>query len=727
MLCFTLFFLLCITVFSHYSLSFLLCVTVTTALFFKRRFPWLKKTTPYALLFLLAHFLLFINTSSSPKSSIAKVVGRIVSIPNITEDKAHFSFLISKLNGKSVSPFHTQLTWHHPPAPLQAGQTWKLQVHLQKIHSKNNPGSFNYARWAQAHHIAAQGFVLSAAEYELVNTRVARYALMHLREHIGKTISNMTHSPYTPFLTALSVGLREGITPAQWHILQATGTNHLIAIAGLHIGFLTGFVMAFTHFIWRRHAKLPMLLPAPLAAALAALLSAFFYSALAGFSLPTCRALIMLSVLLLSVLTRQPLSLKTAFSLALMFMLIINPLVVYEDSFWLSFGSVALILYSTQSRLHTQKGLKNSLKLQWMLTLGLTPFTILFFQQISGVSFISNAIAIPCIGWLILPLCLTGVIFLKITPLSQTLFYVANKIFSYLWWFLEKMASMDLWQFHLAIPDLPALLCTFIGTFIVLSPAGLPGKYMGLIWYLPLFINYHALHPHEMKISILDISQGQSIVVQTPHHALLFDAGDKQNEASDASTETILPFLNIEKIDHLDSLIISSDDKNSYGGTQSLVNALPVQQILTTTPSLFKNGPIQACKAGQEWTWDAFQFDMLYPTSTTDAHPACVLLITTPQKNHLLITGPLTAEGFQHLSTLLLPEAFTLITPHVGATTKSLQRFVKTAAIEQLILSGPPFHPTFSPLFSVFDTARSGMLTLKIKGQDLTVTAYKEH
>jgi len=650
------------------------------------------------------------------KNKMVKARGIITSIPETHQEKSRFDFLIDEINHHPIAPVKTKLTWAYPPSFLRVGTEWECLIGLKEIHSPKNPGSFNYEHWAMAKKIKMQGFVVSSADFEFLKSHPLRYALPRLREKIAIHITNITHSDYSPFLTALTVGLRNGVTSTQWKILQATGTNHLIAIAGLHIGFLCTFTMGFVYFFWRKNKKLILILPAPLATCWSALIVAFLYSALAGFSIPTLRALIMLCVFLIGALCRKQLSKLTSFSVALFFLLVINPLFIFEEGFWLSFASVALILYGLHGRIKPMSAWLQGLKLQWVLSVGLLPLTLLFYQQISLVSFVSNLVAVPFVGWLVLPLCFTGLFFIKNNFLSHFFFYFADKLFQFLWHFLQSMANLSFLQFHLAFSSPVFMITTFISLLLFLSPRGFPCKHLSVLWCLPLFIHYPMLKNNEIKFTVLDVERGQSILIQTLHHHLLFDTGFKKDATHEAGSQFIIPFLRTQKINSLDILLISSNDKLLYGGTQSLVNEFSVKKIISITPELFANASVESCHAGMMWEWDQFQFKMIYPSTEkneNDKAPSCVLLISNSKEN-IILTGYLSAQGFKNLLEIPLPDSFILITPRYGLTTRSLQNFIRKTSIKTLILSGKSFKNTALFPFEIYDTETHGMISMKI-------------
>ena len=145
------------------------------------------------------------------------------------------------------------------------------------------------------------------------------------------------------------------MTSEQWEVFRRTGTSHLIAISGLHIGLIAGFMFLVVNFVWRQIPALTLRIPAQQIAAVFSLGAALFYSLLAGFSLPTQRALIMLTVVLSGVLLRRRVATWDSLSLALLTVLVMDPLSVMSASFWLSFGAVTVIICTINARLKPSK------------------------------------------------------------------------------------------------------------------------------------------------------------------------------------------------------------------------------------------------------------------------------------------------------------------------------------------------------------------------------------
>jgi competence protein ComEC len=145
---------------------------------------------------------------------------------------------------------------------------------------------------------------------------------------------------------------------------------------------------------------LPLILPAQKVAALAGAGVALLYVLLAGFGVPAQRTLYMLAVVALALWTGRLTSVSHILCLALGLVVLIDPWAVLWPGFWLSFFAVAVILYAGLGRIGSDtRGWRAALALgartQYAVTLGLAPLTLLLFSQVSLVSPIANAVAIP--------------------------------------------------------------------------------------------------------------------------------------------------------------------------------------------------------------------------------------------------------------------------------------------------------------------------------------------
>lgn len=604
------------------------------------------------------------------------ITGWIASIPEISPHRVTFLF--------AHSHHLIRLSWQEDDKKLWAGDQWKLLVRLKKIHGMANPGGFDYEAWALQEGIRAQGYVVNSPENIRLSSYWYHYPLNRIRQYfLEKMLQQLPVSHTSPWIIALALGERQGISTDNWQVLRNTGTNHLMAIAGLHIGFMAAFAFAIVSWGWRRIPRLTLKMPAQHAGAIASLIMAFIYSALAGFSIPTQRACIMLFLFLIVLLLRRNMTAWHAWSIALLCVLLINPLSVLAASIWLSFGSVALIIYGVGGRLATSGGWWKWGRIQWVIALGLIPLSIGLFQQCSFVSFVANSIAIPWVGFVVVPLTLLGC-FLLLFPssLGGWILWIADKILSVLWNILIYLSHLSWATWYHTVPHEWILVAAGIGVILLLLPAGFPGRWLGVVWVLPLIL-YKSPAPKlgEIGVTLLDVGQGLSVVVQTQHHILVFDAGPKLSDSYDMGESVVLPYLHSLDAKKIDMLVISHPDNDHIGGSGALLKQIPIVSIKSSTPSKLPSPLADFCLRGTHWQWDHVNFAFLYPAPdklNLDNDSSCVLRITNGVHS-ILLAGDIEKVAEQYLSENEAGNLLTdiLVAPHHGSKTSASNDFIQ--------------------------------------------------
>lgn len=566
---------------------------------------------------------------------------------------------------------------------LNVGDEWQWLVRLKRIHSTLNPGGFDYEAWALHEGIRAHGYIVGGNINKLMNSQLYHFPLNRIRQYLQEKIeSNLPKSNTSPWITALVIGERHDIESNYWEVLRNTGTNHLMAIAGLHIGFMAGFAYTIFNWVWRRFHPLVLMIPAQQVGSIAALIMALSYSALAGFSIPTQRACIMLVVFLTIVLLRRKTASWQAWSLALISVLFINPLSVLTESFWLSFGSVALIIYGISGRLAPHGWWWKWGRIQWVIAVGLIPLSICLFQQCSIVSFLANSIAIPCVGFLIVPLCLVGTFILLFSvKLGTIILIAADKLLGYLWIILEWFSHFSWSSWYQVAPSWISLFLACLGVLILLVPKGFPGRYFGFIGLLPLFFAKIATPQlGEAWVTLLDVGQGLASVVQTKNHILVFDTGAKLSDSFDMGESVVAPYLRTLHVPTVDMLVVSHGDNDHIGGAEAILKRFSVKSIKTSVPEKLPTVNTSYCARGETWEWDGVHFNFLYPSPDNlgrNNDSSCVLRISVGN-HHVLFTGDIEKYSERYLvenEKETLP-ADILVAPHHGSKTSGEKSFI---------------------------------------------------
>ena len=527
----------------------------------------------------------------------------------------------------------------------QPGEIWRLRLRLRAPHGLRNPGTFDYETWLFQQGIVATGSVREDA----ANTRLASAppGLARVRAHLAERIGQaLAGHPHTGMVRALALGDQGAITPAQWAVFRDTGTAHLAVVSGQHILMAAAPAYGLTRWLWPRLPALALRLAAPRAAALALFGAATAYGLLAGFTVPTQRALIMLAVFTGAVWWRRERSALWLLLGALALVLTLDPRAALAPGTWLSFGAVACLYAGFGGRLGRLRAWQGLWHGQWVVTLGLAPVLLLAFGRLSWVAPAVNLILIPVFSIVLLPLILAGTLLAAIHPaLGAPVLGLAAGLLSWGWTPWTLIAAWPGAAGSLPMPGLMGAGVMLAGTAWLLAPRGFPGRGVGLVLVLLVLLRPGWQPEHgTLEAVMLDVGQGEAIVLRTARHVLLYDTGPRMGE-SDAVEWVIEPYLRGQGIERLDRVIISHPDNDHSGGADRLRRAMPVADWLGGGHPSFPG--TRACQAGMTWQWDGVRFEILHPDAGyrgPDNDGSCVLQVLAPG-GRLLIVGDLERSG----------------------------------------------------------------------------------
>lgn len=682
------------------------------------------------------------------------VEGRIAGIPQSDSRRQRVVLAVEQArnaDGKNLTakfPARIQLSWYQQEQLLVAGERWQLQVRLKQPRAFINPGGFDYEVWLLRRGIGAVGYVRKG-EFNRWLAPPSSLDISHWRFALQQWVLSTIDTPYRGVLLALLIGDRSLIEPAQWEVLQQTGTNHLIAISGLHVGFVAllglllggGFGRLLNVYV---HRFSPVWLACAGASSFA-----FFYSALAGFSLPTQRALIMVLVAQYAYVMRRSFRPRDGLLVAFVLVLLRDPLAAYDPGFWLSFGAVGVLLLAFVGRIPTSRRRLPGASLiysQWVIFIGLLLPLALLVNTTSLLAPLANLLAIPLVTFIVVPAVLIAAASRSLLPnASEFLLSVADKGLEGLFWFLQALLTLADGRLNpVLVFNSRALWLAAAGFALILLPRAIPGRWLGYPALLIALLVPIKSRP-ALQVTVMDVGQGLAVVVQTQGRTLVYDAGPAFGDSFDAGAGILLPYLRAEGVGHIDTLVISHNDNDHAGGVGGLLDNIAVDSVLwgETPPARLWALPEKnaSCHEAAPWQWDGVNFQFLtWPISAgaKSNDRSCVLLVEYAGQT-LLLPGDIgTAIEQRLLNAGQVPAGIDLLlAAHHGSRSSSAAAFVEFIQAKQVIYSagyrnshGHP-HPIVVERFNTagsraFNTANSGALEfIWRRDQPLEIVEYR--
>ncbi len=635
-----------------------------------------------------------------------EVVGIVASLPVLNDRGTRFEFDIERITTEGAKlPPHVSLAWYvdRPrkgmdavlPPDIKPGERWQFVVRLRRPHGTLNPHGYDFEAYALEQNIRATGYIRVQKAAPEANRKRDDFAggftarVDRLRYQIRERMNAaLEDKPYRGVLVALAIGEQTAIPADEWKVFWRTGVGHLISISGLHITMFASMFYMLSFLIWARIPALALRLPAQRAAVLAGALAALSYSLIAGFSVPTQRTLFMLSAVAIALWMGRATSATRMLSWALLAVLLFDPWAVLAPGFWLSFGAVASIFYVTAHRTGQLSTLKGAALTQVAVTLGLLPMTLALFQEVSLVSPIANAFAIPLVSLVVVPITLLGAV-LPFDFLLTLAHEIMAWCYAALAWLAETPSAV--WQSH--APQPWAVVLALIGCAWMLLPRGAGPRWLGAAFVLPMFLILPpAPKSGEVWITLLDVGQGLATVVRTANHTLVYDTGPRYNPDVDSGNRIVVPYLRGEGIRALDALIVTHADEDHSGGAKSIIDTRNPKWVMTSMDrtndknieTLKNAAEVIRCDMRDSWHWDGIDFDILHPTKDDYAEEnrktndlGCVLKIIAPGGTVLM-----TADVEKKSETEMIErdadalKADVLVVPHHGSKTSSTEAFL---------------------------------------------------
>jgi competence protein ComEC len=621
-----------------------------------------------------------------------EIQGVVAGLPQEGDKGVRFLFAVEEGDAPSL----VSLAWYAErgakdggavPPRIEAGQRWRLTVRLKRPRGLANPHAFDLEPWALERGIRAVGYVRTQPAPALAATRVFGWpqTLHRWRGEIRESMmERLAGERLRGVLVALAIGDQDAIAARDWEVFWRTGIGHLVSISGLHITMLAGLAFALVFFLWVRVPALALRLPARKAAAVAGVAVALAYALMTGYAVPAQRTVVMLAFVAACVLADRHGSPSRVLPAAAWVVAMVDPWAALSPGFWLSFGAVAGIFYAVSLRVGSRGRLRAMLVEQLAVTVAMLPMLVALFQEVSLVSPLANAFAIPVVSLVVAPLAIAGA-FLPVPGILE----LAHAILAALMVPLEWLASLPGAMLESHAPRPWTVAAAAAGSLWILAPRGVPMRSCGAVWMAPLFVVVPAGPAWgEAWIDVLDVGNGLAIVVRTASRALAYDAGPSWSPDADSGSRIVVPYLRGEGVSRLDGLVVSHADDDHAGGAASLARSRAPPWLLSP---LAADHPLHAqlartirCESGLHWRWDGVDFDVLHPAAAAygearrkENDRCCVLRVSTAGASALLAGD---AEARSEREMLARAPAGlrsdVLVIPHHGSKTSSTAEFI---------------------------------------------------
>jgi competence protein ComEC len=702
---------------------------------------------------------------------------------DFTPDTARrFNFLIHKIGPREQwLKAKVRLTWYGESLAFQQGDKLKLFIRLKPPVGLGNPDGFNYQTWLTSKNITALGHVKVSPSNQILerNQSIRQKWVNSLLEH---ELSNIR------WIVALSYGDRRLLTQSDWELMQRTGTAHLFAISGMHLGIVFGFTLILTKgcvvllslcanaftFVRGKHNLVfkssstetkqqstylvkinlkPWLIVLPC-------MICVFYALIAGFQIPVLRALLTLIIWTLLLILSIHWRASSVLLLLLSSFFILFPFSILGISFWFSFIAVLVILlfvwritFKTHSSILSK--MSYAIRLQLFISIITMPMIAMTFSSIPINAFFANLFMIPLITFVLVPLCLLAAVGSSVSLNPYYIYKVINLCFD---WAFKLLNWLDQFSVFLLGNNWESSTAAQTSLFLLTQPIIV---LVTLLWVFPswhhkrrlLFsilsvsLLYYYYESQQLKntnpssLYFMDVGQGSAVVIKDSAGTMLYDTGGAFAGFSMANS-VLLPFFKTHRIKHLDYFVLSHLDNDHAGGANVIKQNVSIQRTLS---------PYEGCNVDAfltDFSMDKRKFlsydvQILWPLKSMSGDNndhSCVMKLQRG-KHSILLTGDIEKKSEAQILALYKTtnklKSTILAAPHHGSQTSSTSAFIEAVSPEYVVFSSGAYNRWGFPAQSVvnryqhinaqvFITGQQGRIKFVLSDEHISVSAYRE-
>lgn len=662
---------------------------------------------------------------------------------------------------------------------LSPGELLLIKCRLKEPTRYGNPGSFDYPSFLAGQDIFLTGWISSPLHLSKIKQtaspglfRTIRFLPEKLRNKINNYLRDLPPASGGIY-RAILTGDRSGIEPAISEQFKKSGTFHLLAISGLHMGLLAAGCALLLNWLICRFPAIILRYPAWKLAAVLTIPLIIIYALVAGFQPPATRAMIMTSVFLLSLVIDRQWHPPTNIAIAAFLILWWQPQTLFSVSFQLSFAAViaitAILPHLTNKNRATEDKYHTSKIRKWLLagimvslaaTAGTAPLLVYYFHRISLIGVLATLILQPLLCLWALPLGLISVPLILLWPGIAHYVLAAGSAGIDLAIYLNNLLSQLPWsEIRLTTPG-PWEICCYYIALITLFLTYRKKKMLLvaipcliIIFTSPIITRYHNHHRGFTTVSVIDVGQGSCTLIELGDGTTVLIDGGSRSQQFNSGEHIIAPFLWHKRIREIDHIIISHADSDHYNGLPFIIDNFKPQFLWINSlqgqysyKELIKQarekGVIIKTPQAEEIILNSGENQVinmgalhLSQTDTNDNNRSLVIKLNDPAAD-FIFSGDIEDEGEKILlggKTDMKTDV--LIVPHHGSATSSSKKFIQTTRPIYALISAGKHRPDIFPATEVIDrykeagcriynTARHGAITLTTENKKLNISTF---
>ncbi|WP_422486298.1 DNA internalization-related competence protein ComEC/Rec2 [Gudongella sp. DL1XJH-153] len=658
------------------------------------------------------------------------------------EDYSSYDIIINSINGKVIKEkVRTNL---YETDPLIPGMTVYLVGDLVEPRPNTNPRLFDYRQYLLTKNIK---HIIKADESTvqiIQNSQALGYKLQNsFRQRIDMVYDSSLSPENAGFMKALITGEKDSIQNEEYEIYKDMGIAHILAISGLHIGILSGFLLLIMSMSGlKRKISIPM-----------TLVFIWTFSYLVGFPESALRASIMITLLMGSKLVHRPYDPINTLAVSFIASLMINPIWIFSLGFQLSYGatlSLATITPWIMERVYPAKGnLVRSIGAVAGVNLGILPLQSYYFNQLPVLALLSNFLVIP-LATVNLVMGFVVILIPSVAPLLDLLLETQRLL-------INMLSKIPVRPLSVSSPEIYAVIIYVLMIFVVLRWRDIifvSNRIRKVVFVFLLLVSMTGIMEvftdPRTEIHFIDVGQGDSSLIKVDGNNYLVDTGGAIFGSYDPGKSVTLPYLKKLGIRHLDGVFISHYHEDHYKGIFSILDDIEIEALYVNGEILDdelhaviteKAIPVFRMMQGSNIGFsDGSKIECIWPeistySFTNENNNSLVLMFNTAGKT-TLFTGDIETEVERKLTGLSEYGVDVLKVAHHGSKTSSSASFVSKVSPQFSIISvgrnnsfGHPHDSVLETLevngSKIYRTDNSGLIRVLFEKDEIIAIPYE--